>query len=75
MAVYFVDPSTSAKVFARSFTIVSDKQINTVVPSISTGQIRVHVVTGGTDATVPAEAKQGFGIGNTIFYSDRVQLA
>ncbi|WP_087689173.1 IPT/TIG domain-containing protein [Pandoraea sp. PE-S2R-1] len=53
-AVYFLVSSSSSKVFARSFTIVSDKQIDTLIPSlpITAGMFEVNVVIGGAAATV-----------------------
>ncbi|VVD81086.1 hypothetical protein PIN31009_01148 [Pandoraea iniqua] len=53
-AVYFLVSSSSSKIFARSFTIVSDKQIDTIIPSlpVTAGSFEVNVVIGGAVATV-----------------------
>lgn len=71
-AVYFVDSTSSTKIFARTFKIVSDGQINTVLPSLTPGQLQVFVITGGTEA----EAGQGGFLGsegpvNYIYYVPR----
>ncbi|ALS60621.1 IPT/TIG domain-containing protein [Pandoraea norimbergensis] len=57
-AVYFLVSSSSSKIFARSFTIVSDKRIDTTIPSLPAtgGRFEVNVVIGGADATVAATA-------------------
>ncbi len=71
-AVYFVDSTSSTKIFARTFKIVSDSQINTVLPSLTPGRLQVFVITGGTEA----EAGQGSflqpdGPVNYIYYVPR----
>jgi len=69
-AVYFL-LSPSSKIFASTFTIVSDKRIDTVIPSLSVanGRFEVNVVIGGSDATVttnPNPVAAMFGPGNSI---------
>ncbi len=51
-AVYFVDSSSSEKIFASSFKIINDGQINVVLPSMTPGRLQVFVVTGVTEADV-----------------------
>ncbi|WP_191631710.1 IPT/TIG domain-containing protein [Pandoraea sputorum] len=74
-AVYFVDSTSSTKIFARTFNIVSDRQINTVLPSLTPGRLQVFVITGGTEA----EASQGSfltpdGPANYIYYVPRTTV-
>lgn len=72
-AVYFVDSSSSTKVFARTFNIVSDGQINTVIPTLAPGRLQVFVVTGGTDANVGgSDFLRPTGPVNYIYYVPRM---
>ncbi len=72
-AIYFLDSSSSTKVFARSFTIVGDTQIDTVIPSLSPGRLKVFVIIGGEEATVVEGPFRSEGMANLIFYTDGVR--
>lgn len=71
-AVYFLDSTSSTKIFARTFNIVSDRQINTVLPSLTPGRLQVFVITGGTEAEAgKGSFLQPEGPVNYIYYVPR----
>lgn len=71
-AVYFVDSSSSTKIFARTFEIVGDGQINTVIPTLAPGRLQVFVITGGTDANAGgSDLFRPTGPVNYIYYVPR----